>query len=509
MMLSLMLLPVLSLGFLMVIIQGHTADLVEHVQQRLLSSSSRDEIVSDELLQRNFPFLKSSCVRNSLILFLPVCLKQGIESVDPSLKVETAVKLSICEFEIAGLGYIPDSCKETNTDSMMDCMIQLESSTQWWTTYSGNYQRLSSICFENSLPYEKEQILSLFLNITNLHSDINDNLIKHFYKLMSEVELSSDEHLGIIAQLFKDYLKQFDNTFRFKQEEFKGYQDDIQSYVVQNSQLVKEQNNGFMQSMDSLQHIIDGIIVELKNGGISQQIVEIKNDNLNNLKQMNDLMQEIYQFQRHGQNEMSGEMQLFFDNTKQNMFSVSDELKQSQTRAVEILNVFDELRVSMLPSITEELIPQLSNMKEDLLMDWKSVTKLITEDFQAWNYQINDTFQQISLRLDSTMETIDDIDRSLSKFEKILSRVSQFIGCMGTFTRYTFSIIYHFSTSRYIWQISFIFFVVRKVCTQLPWDKFGSPIAAYSQIMIKCGFIALTIYSGSKLGDMIVKSIGM
>ncbi|CAR30739.1 hypothetical protein ZYGR_0P00410 [Zygosaccharomyces rouxii] len=495
------LLHFLSWNLLLLVIQCHTAEVVESVQQRLLSSNFRDDIVSDETLQRNFPFLKSSCVRDALRTFLPICLKQGVESIESSFKVETAVKLSICEFQVAGLGHIPDSCKNTQTDSMMDCMIQLESSAQWWTTYSGNYQRLSSICFENSLPYEKEQILSLFLNITNIQSEINDNFTRHFYNMMSNVESSSDEHLQTIAQLFKEYLKQFDETFKDKQTEFEGYQDDMQSLIVQNSQFIKKQNVGFMQSMDSLQHMIDGIIMDLKNDEISQQIVEVQNENLDSLKQMKNLMQEIYQFQRHGQTQMNDEMQLFFENTKKNMDLVTDDVKQSQLRAVE------ELRVSLLPSIIEELAPQLSNIKEDLLEDWKSATYLMNTDFQSWNNQINDTFQQISLKLNTTLGAIDNIDRSLSKFEKILTRVSQLITCISTFTQYTFSAVYHFSTSKYVWRFFFITFAIKRFSLQFSWGKLLSPIAAYAQVMAKFCLLIFAIYGGSKLGNIIM-SVG-
>ncbi|GAV54307.1 hypothetical protein ZYGR_0AL00390 [Zygosaccharomyces rouxii] len=495
------LLYLLLWNFLLVVIQCHTAELVESVHQRLLSSSSREDIVSDEALQRNFPFLKSSCVRDALRTFLPICLKQGIESIESSFKVETAVKLSICEFQVAGLGHIPDSCKNTQTDSMMDCMIQLESSTQWWTTYSGNYQRLSSICFENSLPYEKEQILSLFLNITNIHSEINDNLTKHFFNLMSDVESSSDEHLQAIAQLFQEYLKQIDETFKGKQNEFKDYQDDMQSLIVQNSQFMKKQNVGFMQSMDSLQHMIDGIIMDLKNNEISQQIVETQNENLDSLRQMKSLMQEIYQFQRHGQTQMDNEMELFFENTRQNMGIVANEVKHSQMKAVE------ELQVSLLPSIVEELIPQLSKIREGLLKDWESTTNLINTDFQWWNHQMNDSFQQISLKLNTTMQTIEDIDRSLSKFGKIFKRVSQMISCICTLTHYTFNTVYHFSTNKYVWRILFIIFVIRRFFLQLAWSKLLSPIAAYAQVMAKCCLVIVAIYGGSKLGNIIM-SIG-
>lgn len=493
-----LLLHLLTWNFLLIIIQCYTADLVESVHQRLLSDNFKKDIVSDETLQRKFPFLKSSCMRDALKSFLPVCLKQGVESIESSFKVETAVKLSICEFQVAGLGYIADSCRNTQTDSMMDCMIQLESSAQWWTTYSGNYQRLSSICFEHSLPHEKEQILSLFLNITNIHSEINDNLTKQFFKLISNVESSSDEHLQTIGQLFEDYLKQFEETFKGKQNEFKGFQDDMQSLILKNSQSIKKQNIGFMESVDSLQHIIDGIITNLKNNEISQQIVKAQNENLDSLRQVQNFMQEIHQSQKHGQVQLNDEIQFFFENTKQNMGLVTDEVKQSQLRAVE------ELRVSLLPSIVEELVPQLSYIKEDLLKDWDSATNLIHKDFQWWNRQINDSFQQISLRLNTTMQTIDHIDRNLSKFQEIFTRASQMISCICTFTQYTFSVLYRFVMNKYVWRFFFIMLTIRSFPLQFAWSKPLNLITAYAQVITRCCLIIVAIYGGSKFGNNIM-----
>lgn len=486
----------------------HNAALIKRVQERISLASIKEDILSDELLQRSFPFLKSSCVRDALEQFLPICLNQGVESIDTSFRVETAVKLSICEFQASGLGHIPEACNESNIDSLMDCMIQLESSTQWWTTYSGNYQRLSSICFENSLPFEKDQILSLFLNITNLQTEINENLSNYFYNMMSDVESSAGNHLETITELFNEYMNQFREVFKTKgnefKDDFKEFQEDMQSLLIQNTNLLKEKNVGFMQSMDSLQSMVDGIIIELKENDISSQIVQVRNENVHNVEHMGVLIQEMVQFQMQNQNQMTHELKRFFDDALQNVAFVSHEVQQSQIRAMEVVKVFDELKNSLIPTIMDELSPQVSVLKDDLLKDWKSLTEVVNGDFQQWNNQINGTFQEISYRLNSTMETINDIDRRLSNFKKFLTSFSRIVGYLIIFGHNTFIAVCYLLTNKYVWAALAIFLFVKKLSLWLPCRKMLYLSVTYAQIMAKCGIIVIAIYGGSRFGKIIM-----
>lgn len=145
-----------------------------------LVSSSDNSIPNIEelntIIANHFPFYKSSCVGDALKDFLPRCLKYGVEAVEPKVRVESAIKLSFCEFEESGLGHVPSSCEELTSDGTKRCIDEMRSTPQWWTTYSGNYQRLPTLCYENSLPFEKEQYLELFLNITRMYSTFSEIL---------------------------------------------------------------------------------------------------------------------------------------------------------------------------------------------------------------------------------------------------------------------------------------------------------------------------------------------
>ncbi|ODV81784.1 Tht1-like nuclear fusion protein, partial [Suhomyces tanzawaensis NRRL Y-17324] len=106
----------------------------------------------------------SVCVQKSLQPILPACLSQGIESLDPNLRKILAIKLALCEFQNAGILY-PSACNHLDEELEL-CIENLEKSPQYWTTFSGYYREIQTICYEESLPYQKDHVISLFNNIT-------------------------------------------------------------------------------------------------------------------------------------------------------------------------------------------------------------------------------------------------------------------------------------------------------------------------------------------------------
>ncbi|EDO15890.1 hypothetical protein Kpol_1019p10 [Vanderwaltozyma polyspora DSM 70294] len=235
--------------------------------------------IDDTSIENTFPFIQQSCAKDALEKFMPICLKDGAEAITSELRVETAVKLSLCEFKASGIESIPIECKNATPDTMLSCLIQLESYPQWWTTYSGNFQRLTSVCYENSLPYEKEQILNLFLNVTDMYSDINVSLEKYIKDTLSSVE---------------------SDTSKFMSE--------------------------FSERLYNLQDLMDDIMNEIHNNNISDKVKEAQEENLKQWevveKQASDSMDIYLQYQ----NEMFLDMHRFFDELKVNIKVLSNEI---------------------------------------------------------------------------------------------------------------------------------------------------------------------------------------
>ncbi|OBA19040.1 Tht1-domain-containing protein, partial [Metschnikowia bicuspidata var. bicuspidata NRRL YB-4993] len=106
------------------------------------------------------------CSQNALYEFINECQLRGADSVSPKLRIQLAVKLSICEFKEANVEY-PKSCQNVECDEDFEiCVQEFLESPQLWTTYSGHYRRLRSVCYEEAVPFIRHNILDLFFNVT-------------------------------------------------------------------------------------------------------------------------------------------------------------------------------------------------------------------------------------------------------------------------------------------------------------------------------------------------------
>lgn len=118
----------------------------------------------------------SECSRTSVEELVEQCSIGGIESLSPQLRTELAVKLSICEFQESSLDY-PELCHNLERPGdFYFCIQQLRQSSQFWTTYSGNYQKISSICHEAAMPFFKEHLVDLFLNVTQVYTGFYEQM---------------------------------------------------------------------------------------------------------------------------------------------------------------------------------------------------------------------------------------------------------------------------------------------------------------------------------------------
>lgn len=494
-------------SFLFILTLGRCSEveIVNYLHEHLSLENSKNDIISKDLLEEKFPFLKSTCVKDALQNFLPTCLKQGIESVETSFRVETAVKLSICEFKESGLNYIPDACNSTDIESMMDCMLELESSAQWWTTYSGNYQRLPTICFENSLPYEKEQILALFLNITDVYGEMNENMTSHFYRIISKVETASEKHFEKVVKMFNEYMDVMAKTAKSHEmnmkDSFEMHKDDMHQIIIQNSEIfnteIQKKDAELMHSMHHVQDIIADIAEELKDNDIAAQIRELKLKDLDNWREFGETSFDLLQAHSQSQHEMNDELQDLFYLTRENIAAISKELAESQSKAVKVLENYDEV-------INNSMLPTLLDFQEVLLYEWKHTTAVIHEDVALWNNEISRTFETLSLKLNNTMEKVEDLNQMVSKFRDTFAIFSRMIELAVKIFQYNFKILRYMLSNKILWTMMTLTLLMTKINIYSPFRSIISHIAAYAQLTFKWTIIFIAIYMGSKFGALIV-----
>ncbi|KAK9370005.1 Tht1-like nuclear fusion protein-domain-containing protein [Lipomyces kononenkoae] len=103
-----------------------------------------------------------SCFRNMLALILPSC-----EILTTDERVTFSIRLTLCELS-AALIKPPRSCSVDLDDhqSRHFCLKDLEASPQFWTSFSGNFRSIATICLAERKNHEKEEVIRLHQNLT-------------------------------------------------------------------------------------------------------------------------------------------------------------------------------------------------------------------------------------------------------------------------------------------------------------------------------------------------------
>ena len=159
------------------------------------------KILNNALLQ-----WKDDCNQRALAKVMPQCI-HGVENITPSQQKFTAMELSICEFENNGLDY-PLEChasvRNLNTNT---CIQALEKSPQYWTTFSGNYRAVKDICHQISLPYEKDQIIEVYENMTLLYRSVMEDLKSSHHKYTVELEMKIQNKFNKLFSVVDDLMR--------------------------------------------------------------------------------------------------------------------------------------------------------------------------------------------------------------------------------------------------------------------------------------------------------------
>jgi major membrane immunogen (membrane-anchored lipoprotein) len=246
--------------------------------QQVLTSD--DQYTINDILQRyrnlteshreisffqNQPEYDTSCVKAAITPILSQCLKKPLSELDPRARSQTAAKLSICEFEVAGIEY-PDECHTRGgyffgSDSVdyNSCVLALEKKSQWWTSYSGYYRSIGDICLQETLPYEKEEIWNMFLDVTTYYGKVFDCL--HDYVDMSQK--FKDESEGTFDKM-REFMEQIQKESTRSKNEFRLMWDYINKQMETMSQMganvtamAKLQSDSIGQNMFSFFDSID------------------------------------------------------------------------------------------------------------------------------------------------------------------------------------------------------------------------------------------------------------
>ncbi|GEQ72018.1 hypothetical protein JCM33374_g5704 [Metschnikowia sp. JCM 33374] len=175
------------------------------------------------------------CSQTALQAFISECSVKGADNVSPKLRLQSAVKLSICEFKEANVKY-PKSCQDMVSDEEFQiCVQEFRESAQLWTTYSGHYRKLRSVCYEEAVPFIRQNILDLFLNVTKIYTDFHSAAMK-----------TSNKANGFQEELlakFQAIVDLMDQSFVMKERQMEAQEDTFDGFqqsMVQKSKYVED-----------------------------------------------------------------------------------------------------------------------------------------------------------------------------------------------------------------------------------------------------------------------------
>lgn len=145
---------------------------------------------------------RNDCAKKALEPIINQCA-EGIETISPFQQKLIAIQLSICEFENAEISY-PSECRSQNLDT---CILLLEKSPQYWTTFSGYYREIRNICHQVSLPFAKDQILQVYENITEFYRTLMKEMAnsnKYTENVQNELKAKFDKLISVIDLILAD-----------------------------------------------------------------------------------------------------------------------------------------------------------------------------------------------------------------------------------------------------------------------------------------------------------------
>lgn len=365
------------------------------------------QIFDDEgLLEELFPMLQRSCVKSALQIFLPQCLLEGIETVTDSIKMDTAVRLSLCQFEASGLAQIPEECSHTeSTEDMMACMLELETSNKWWTTYNGYYQNLPMMCITHGSMFQREQIIKTFMNITKFVNQLNENWGTVFKTNMDEVDKIISYNLNNLTVKFNHTLNQVDNfnasmnsIVQKMQTSLLKNKDEVQLYISRKDEEIKK-------SVITLQKFIN----QLKNDVVDENfLLDLENRRRGELSLWNE-METALQAERDFRLKEQENINIYLDNLKTSIINLNGNM--------ESLNQFQ------IKNLENHVRAELTNISNQIINEWLSLTKILNKDIQYWNELIKDNFKMISSKLEITIEKIDFVENKICKIVKVFLKI--------------------------------------------------------------------------------------
>ena len=392
-----------------------------HPKDIYVDYNARIKDLSDQFLATQFPNLVKSCARRSLSGFIPLCLnKDGIESVTDSQRVQTAIGLSICEFEASGLDQlIPYEClslgssfNQINDDneSVMRCFIsRLELRGEWWSTYTGYYQRLDDLCVSYALPFQKDEMIDVFFNVTKFMATVNDFWGLKFDEVTLRVDKEMECHLKRVEEITHRIWQDLANGDEAMRGQFVKFGEELADMLnVSSSQVNKtfsELDTSLILKVDNVNQEFDSILARLET---------LQNDSITSLE---------LALRETAQNLVGAQHDLL-ETELNRIISTLGTFTESQLDTLELLQNFGSVTRNMIDG---ELTAQLEELKSTIFKDWLSMSEVLSKEMKLWNSQVFQNFHMVSERLNCTLAQVNALETRMGNVMGVFQRISSLL----------------------------------------------------------------------------------
>lgn len=385
-------------------------------------ASSSVEVLDKMLDSLQDPFLglvesnlDSLCVQAAIKEIADKCTISGVELVDPALRKRLAVKLSLCELENTYTD-IPEACKGMVTDKDFDtCVLEFQKKQQLWTTFSGNYRETFQICYYESLPFAKDQILGLYHNITRVYHRIYANLRKA-EKVSNEARNSMETKLAEMMDNMNDMLNRQYEQQEEMRTEYESYKSEVGHALEDSLDKVKDTFHSSNEVLDLITQRIGEIGVQLEDGRSRERIQELQERMERVYEDFDQISSGVF---LHVMNNLKSALEQTVRNEME-IAGVNNRLQDTINSASKLGETFSEIDTiahHLQEILREEFHSSVVYFSDTITEVMNSLTESFDDDLSCLHYSV----LSIHSMLNATLSNANSID---SKLQDLLSSIS-------------------------------------------------------------------------------------
>ncbi|KAK9479637.1 Tht1-like nuclear fusion protein-domain-containing protein [Lipomyces japonicus] len=197
----------------------------------------------------------SSCFRDSLADILPSC-----QILTTDMRVTHAIRLTLCELS-AGLVDAPTTCLRdlTQKNQRENCLHVLKSSPQYWTSFSGNFRSIGSICFAERNTHEQEEIVLLYSNLTQVQHEAL-NILRH---QMDHIKIENQNLMHLVHK-WESYFADLDMRLGMLSNAMDNSSREIKTEARRQHEVLSEIQRENFQLVSSLHDMLPEIFTTVK-----------------------------------------------------------------------------------------------------------------------------------------------------------------------------------------------------------------------------------------------------